>query len=331
MCLIVSKGGVMTATFSTTRYHMARVLLGVVGMAILSLAGRDVRASELFSESVYVPPLTPLYDGNPVTGWNGFNILLSGNPILPVQSSMDTNTDPFAVNGTSTITTGPYTPLATDAGIPVGPGPVTLPGQTRVHFTGSVPINQANIPNQDIFNPVDQVQFGLVGPISNAPLQILAQHWVGTYTDFLDGHDNYLRGVPVVSITPNPAPPPTPPSGTSFSYIIDFVQFTQDGISGSEWAEFPYVPGDQPTFTFGGWADPLDAIHFTNHEIQLSPTLIPLDDLNFADDPPSSGIDGSEFAPAAIPADVVPEPSALMVMTLCILGLLARRRMFVRA
>jgi hypothetical protein len=320
----------MTAQFSSNRHRLARVLLGVMGVLVLSLARGNACASELFSESVYVPPLTALYDGNPVTGWNGFNILLSGNPVLPPQNANDTFTDPFAVNGSSTITTGPYTPVATDVGIPVGPGLVTLPGQTRVHFTGTAPINQANIPNQNISNPADQVQFGLVGPIDNTPLQILAQHWVGTYTDFLDGHDNYLRGIPVVSIIPNPAPPATPPNGTSFNYIIDFVQFTQDGISGSEWAEFPYVPGDQPTFTYGGWADPLDAIHFTNHEIQLSPTLIPIDDLNFAGDPPTSGFDGSAFAPAAIPADVVPEPSAWLGMTLAMLGLLGRRRMFVR-
>jgi hypothetical protein len=296
-------------------------------VSILSLAGRDIRASELFSESVYVPPLTSLYEGNPVTGWNGFGILLQGDPVLPAQNASDPNTDPFAVNGISTITIDPYTPLATDAGIPVGPGLVTLAGLTRVHFTGTVPINQANIPNQGLSNPTDQVQFGLVGPTDNAPMRILAQHWVGSYTDFLGGKDNYLRGVPVVSIIPNPAPPAVPPTGTNFNYIVDFIQFTEDGIDGSEWAEFPYVPGNQPTFTYGGWADPLDPIHFTNHEIQLSDTLIPLDDLNFADDPLSGGTNGPAFTPAAIPADVVPEPASFLLLALGILGFLSLRRM----
>jgi hypothetical protein len=314
----------MTESSFQNWHRLARVFFGISAMSILSLASRDVRASELFSESVFVPPLTALYDGSPVTGWNGFNILLSGNPVLPTQNASDTNTDPFAVNGTSTITADPYSSSATDAGIPVGPGLVTLPGLTRVHFTGTVPINQSNIPNQNLSNPTDQVQFGLVGPTDNTPLQILAQHWVGTYTDFLSDHDNYLRGIPVVSITPNPAPPAT---ATNFSYIVDFIQFTQDGISGSEWAEFPYVPGNQPTFTYGGWADPADAIHFTNHEIQLSPTLIPLDDLNFADDPPASGINDSEFAPATIPADVVPEPSSFMLLAFVVMGILSLRRM----
>jgi hypothetical protein len=319
-------GGVMTARFSSSG-HRLRGLFIILAVSILSLAGRNIRANELFSESVYVPPLTALYDGNPVTGWNGFNILLSADPVLPVQNASDTNTDPFAVNGTSTITVGPYTALATDAGIPVGPGLVTLPGQTRVHFSGTVPINQSNIPNQNLANPTDYVQFGLVGPTDNTPLHVLAQHWVGSYTDFLGGKDNYLRGVPVVSIIPNPAPPATPPDGTSFDYIVDFVQFIQDGISGSEWAEFPYVPGNQPTFTYGGWADPLDPIHFTDHEIQLSSTLIPLDDLNFADDPLSGGTNGPAFTPAAVPADIVPEPASFMLLALGTLGLLSLRRM----
>jgi PEP-CTERM motif-containing protein len=320
-----NEGGVMTARFSSSGQQF-KVLFSILAISILSLASRNIRASELFSESVYVPPLTALYDGNPVTGWNGFNVLLSADPVLPAQNASDTNTDPFAVNGTSTITVGLYTALATDAGIPVGPGLFTLPGQTRVHFSGTVPINQSNIPNQNLSNPTDQVQFGLVGPTDNTPLHILAQHWVGSYTDFISEHYNYLRGVPVVSIIPNPAPPAAPPNGISFDYIVDFVQFTEDGISGSEWAEFPYVPGNQPTFTYGGWADPLDPIHFTNHEIQLSDTLIPLDDLNFADDPLSGGINGPAFIPAALPADIVPEPASFMLLVLGTLGLLSLRR-----
>jgi hypothetical protein len=320
----------MTALLLQNRCRLARVLSGILAVSILSVAPTNARASELFSESVYIPPLTTSYDGNPIIGWNGFNILLSGGPVLPAQSALDTNTDPFAVNGTSTITTGPYSPADTDAGIPVGPGPVTLPGLTRVHFTGSVPINQSNAPNQGLSNPTDQVQFGLVGPVDNTPLQIIGQHWGGTYMDFQDDHYNYLRGVPVVSITPHPAPPASPPAGNSFDYIVDFVQFTQDGISGSEWVEFPYAPGNQPFFTYGGWADPSDSIHFTNNQIQLSPTLIPLDDLNFADDPPTGGIDGSSFSSVALPADVVPEPSILMGLMLGLLGFATRRRQIVR-
>jgi hypothetical protein len=327
---IIFKGGNMTALLLQNRCRLARVLFGILAVSILSVAPGNVRASELFSESVYVPPVTPVYDGNPVNGWNGFNILLSGSPALYPQNASDTNTDAFAVNGTSTITTGPYSPFSSDAGIPVGPGFDTSPGLTRVRFTGTVPINQANLPNQNLSNPTDQVQFGLVGPADNTPLQLVAQHWAGTYTSPVFGNANYLRGVPVVSITPHPAPPASPPDGTSFDYIVDFVQFTQDGISGSEWVEFPYVPGSQPFFTFSGWADPYDSIHFTNNQIQLSPTLIPLDDLNFADDPPTSGINGSSFTPAALPADVVPEPSILMGFTLGLLGLATRRPQIVR-
>jgi EAL domain-containing protein (putative c-di-GMP-specific phosphodiesterase class I) len=40
----------------------------------------------------------------------------------------------------------------------------------------------------------------------------------------------------------NPAPAT---SGTNFNYMVEFIEFTQGGICDSEWAEFPYVPGNQ--------------------------------------------------------------------------------------
>jgi hypothetical protein len=90
--------------------------------------------------------------------------------------------------------------------------------------------------------------------------------------------------------------------------------------------EFPYLAGQEPTFTYGGWADQADAIHFTSNEIQISSTLIPLDDLNFADDPLAGGTLGSSFTSEALPADVVPEPSQMMLLGLGVVGVLARWR-----
>jgi hypothetical protein len=269
------------------------------------------RASEEFSESVYVPPTTAL---DPVTYaqadlsqvWRHFHILLGGDPVLPTQDPTDKNTDPFAVNGTSTITTAnPYIFPAAANGLWVGPGPIKTPGLTSVTFNGSVPINQANIPNQGLDNPTDRVQFGLVGPVNNTPLNIIGQHWgyEATLAPF-------LRGVPVVSVRPSIVAPATPPPGEQFQYIVNFIQFTQNGISGTEWAEFPYLPGEQPTFTYGGWADFVDRIHFTANEIQLSPTEIPLDDLNFADDPLGGTSASPAFTIEALPEDIVPEPDA---------------------
>jgi hypothetical protein len=284
----------------------------------------QVRASEQFSESVYVPSATDL---DPVTYagadlaqvWRHFHILLGSSPALPTQNASDTDTDPFAVNGTSTITVAnPYVFPTAANGVWVGPGPIKLPGLESVTFNGSVAINQANIPNQGLDNPPNQVQFGLVGPVSNAPLNIIGQHW-GYEPTF----QPFLRGVPVVSVIPSIIAPPTPPAGEQFQYIINFIQFTQNGISGTEWAEFPYLPGQQPTFTYGGWADAVGRIHFTSNDIQLSPTEIPLDDLNFADDPLGGGTAGPSFTSEALPADIVPEPSAeglLIIAAITILG-----------
>jgi hypothetical protein len=282
-------------------------MFAAVVAGIATISPRPVAASELFSESVTVPPL-PLFLGSPVSGWNGFGILLSSADKLPAQNATDTFTDPFAVNGTSTITDNSFLfDGASTVGQWVGPGPVTLGGLQRLHFTGTVPINLSNLPNQHISNPTGEVQFGVTGPIDNSVMHIVGQHWNGATA--LAG-PVYMRSEPVVSVTPNPAPPATPPPGVSFKYIVDFIQFTENGASGTEWVEFPYLPGQQPTFTYGGWADVLDPIHFTNHEVQLSDTQIPLDDLNYLNDPPSaSGPTG--FTAEALPADVVPEPTGL--------------------
>jgi hypothetical protein len=314
-----------------TAYYFAytRRLAAILAFLLVAvlLACRNAQANELFSESVTVPPL-PSFDVGPVAGWHSFSILLSGNPNLPAQDATDTNTDPFAVNGISHITIGGYTPIASDAGTAVGPGLVKLPGLTRVNFTGTTDINLANIPDQQLSNPAGQVQFGLAGPLDNSTLDILAQHWSGNYDTQIAGPTalGYLRGIPVVSVIPHPAPPAAAPSGTSFQYIVDFLQFTQDGVSGSEWVEFPYVPGQQPSFTYGGWADTLDPIRFTNSEIQLSDTRIPLDDLNYADDAPTrlSGI--NDFQAQVTPDDVVPEPGAGALMFIIGAAVVTRRQ-----
>jgi hypothetical protein len=290
----------------------------------------SAQASELFSESVYVPPqtdLTPVvFDSADLTQvWKRFHILLSGSPNLPTQDATDTNTDPFAVNGTSTITvTNPYVFPANAAGDWVGPGPITVGGLTAVNFTGSVAINASNIPNQNLDNPPGQVQFGLVGPVDNATMNFVGQHW---------GYEPvaaapFLRAVPIVDIIPSIQAPASPPQGESFQYIVDFVQFTQDGIAGTEWAEFPYVPGQQPTFSYGGWADPtpFDHIHFTDSAIQLSPTEIPLDELNFANDPLGGSTAGPAFTQEALPADIVPEPATAGLLLIASAAALASRR-----
>lgn len=327
------------------------------------------KGSELFSESVYVPPVvntTP----EPITaisGWNNLNILMWATPPLPTQDPTDTNTDAFAVDGASTINTNSlFTPVASDAGTFIGPGRITGNIFDRVTFAGSTPINQANIPNQGLSNPTNQVQFGLTGPTNNGVMNFLAQHWGGTFqrtfaTSTLPAPpiaetDNFLRAVPIVNVEPHPAPPAAPPAGESFEYIVDFIQFTQyaisatatgelspsglggaratggnagggSAISGSEWVEFPFVPGQQPTFTYTGWADAADPIHFTVNQVEVSTTEIPLDDLNFTGDPPVGVSTTSNFQSEATPGDIViatPEP-AMGVMILGIVAITAGR------
>ena len=337
------------------------------------------RGNELFSESVSVPKvISPVANETvgDISGWNNFNVLMWGTEPLPAQSPADTNTDPFAVNGASTINTnGTFTPLApigtglpgtgADTGAFVGPGPISVKELQRVTFAGSTPINQANIPNQGLDNPVNQVQFGLSGPADNSVMNFLGQHWGGQYTFMTPGTHvsggqfNYLRAVPIVNVVPHPAPPAAPPTGESFEYIVDFSQFTQGSISvaeggaggaggkgggpnadgttitGSEWVEFPFVPGQQPTFTYNGWGDTVDPIHFTVNFVQISPTMIPLDDLNYADDPPPivDPLSGASTFPAFSvqdnPDDIVaavPEPGIVGMIAMGLSGWKLRRR-----
>ena len=312
--------------------------LYVASLAMAFVGAGLARGSELFSESVYVPPVqTALFPDDAVSqfsidAWKHFHILLAGAPNLPTQDNTDPNTDPFSVDGTSTITTtGSYIRPLNSTGLWVGPGPIELPGLTAVNFNGTVAINQAHIPAQNLDNPANQVQFGLQGPINNAPLQIIGQHWGAEPTPSVIGPDDgpFLRMVPVVSVTPHPAAPATPPTGQSFQYIVDYIQFTQDGIAGTEWVEFPFLPGQQPTFTYSGWADVLDPIHFTDTETQISATQIPLDDLNFADDPLAGSPIGPAFTAQQNADDIVeavPEPASALLMTVTGITALSRRR-----
>jgi hypothetical protein len=319
--------------------YSARSCYGLVPVVVVASAlvitTTRARSSELFSESVAVPPLVT-YGTGPVSGWNNFNILVNTTP-LPTQDATDTNSDPFAVNGISTITTGPYIALATDASTSVGPGPIKIPGLTHVMFTGTKPINLADIPDQGISNPTDQVQFGLTGPTDNGVMNFLGQHWGGNYfaTPVSSTALGYLRSVPIVSVTPHPAPPSMTLGPEAFDYIVDFIKFTQNGITGSEWVEFPYLPGQQPTFTYSGWADAADAIHFTENFVQISPTMIPLDDLNYADDPPPilDPLPGAPTLPAFAtvdnPDDIVvaaPEPGVMAIMLGAAMAIGRRRK-----
>jgi hypothetical protein len=300
-----------------------------VFVAASALAAGSARAAELFSESVLVPPTTT-YLTTTISTWPRFTMLLTSDPNLPTQDSTDKNTDPYAVNGTSTITTDGYSALSTDEGTPVGPGLVTKDGGIReVVFSGRLSINQLNVPNQHLDNPPNEVQFGLTGPPNNAVMHFIEQHWGGSYQVAVPGgsrNGRYLRGEPIVNVTPSIVAPATPPAGQSFNYIVNYLQFTEDGITGTEWVEFPYLPGKQPTFSYGGWADLLDPIHFTANYIQLSDTQIPIDSLNFADDPLTGGISGSAFTQLANPPDVVPEPAGVLgIFVVAILIVRSRR------
>ncbi|MGA2581775.1 MAG: hypothetical protein ABSG31_00745 [Tepidisphaeraceae bacterium] len=258
--------------------------------------------SELFSEYVSVPPVqAPFEPGATVAEWTQFNVYLTSEVTLPAQSATDVNTNPYAANGTASA----------------GQSGATM------EFQGNTipPINQ------NVGQPAGTVQFGIVGPTNGTPIPIKNQEWLGGQLPppplgFVLGES---QTVPVVNVTPNPAPPASPPMGSSFKYITTFVQFSQDGTTGGEWVEFPFLTGQQPTLMFSGQADPADPITFSNAGFQISNTLIPLDDLNISNDPPP-GYEGSTFTSMSLPVSITPEPASLSLLALCSVILAARRR-----
>ncbi|HEV2448307.1 MAG TPA: PEP-CTERM sorting domain-containing protein, partial [Candidatus Sulfopaludibacter sp.] len=119
--------------------------------------------------------------------------------------------------------------------------------------------------------------------------------------------------------------PPAPGKGT-VKYEIIFATSTSGSDSSGAWYELPYTGATAPLPNFANYG--YQPVTLSNVGYQLSPTLIPLDNLNFGDYPPpgqsNSGFtplpqfDGSTF-------NGTPEPSMLLPMAAAA-AVLARRR-----
>lgn len=115
-----------------------------------------------------------------------------------------------------------------------------------------------------------------------------------------------------------------PPSGT-----YDFaVVFRNEGVNG-DYTEIPFEVGAALDLSVGSFTD--ITITLSNVEYFISPTQIPLDDLNQTNLPPTDPRfmpsiipDGSVLAPGQI-ASIVPEPGSLALLATGILALLGWR------
>jgi hypothetical protein len=145
---------------------------------------------------------------------------------------------------------------------------------------------------------------------------------------------NSLPSLPIINVTNPPLAP-----GKTVKYDIFFTQVTSGGNTTGGWYEVPYT-GSLPQIQFSNPTATSETLSDVGY--QLSPTLIPLDNLNFGTDPPP-GFPGSTFTPtpqfdgtsisAGGSLTITPEPSMLLPLVGCIalLGYAARRRTANRA
>jgi hypothetical protein len=155
-------------------------------------------------------------------------------------------------------------------------------GNTDVVFTGSNPV----LPSYT-FSYGAKPHFGLeLGGATPTPPTVISSAW--KVTDNMSNTTSSTQALPSLIAAP--------PTGTPTQFITVFANVTSGGQTTGTWLEVPYVAGQTPMLTnFTNQTETLSNVGFF-----LSPTQIPLDDLNFGTMPPP-GSPGSTFTP--IPGD----------------------------
>lgn len=145
----------------------------------------------------------------------------------------------------------------------------------------------------------------------------------------------------------NPAPSLTvnvvnPPMSGAVHYAVLFADVTSGGQTVGQWFELPYTASTSPQLTLSNYTASTETL--SDVGFMLSPTLIPLDQLNFGLLPPP-GTSGSPFTPLpqydgsslnggdgiGTPGDnpittgaLTPEPSSIILMATALLVVAGR-------
>jgi hypothetical protein len=238
---------------------------------------------------------------------NNFELVYKGNIVASINLpaiETDPGIDPFCWKvqkggGTCGASTSKVTATYSD-------------GYTTVTFTGPTLLpGQSNIPNQTEYH------FGLDPAASSGAgpqLKMVKEYWTFGTTK-----------TPLPVLTAN-----APPVGAgAIKYEVFFANILLAGQTVGFWYEVPYTGPTAPSFSpinYSGSPETLSNVGF-----QLSPTQIPLDQLNFADFPPP-GQPGSTFTDlpqydGTLASSSVPELStwAMMLAGFCGLGYAAFR------
>jgi hypothetical protein len=229
-----------------------------------------------------------------------FTLIFQGDQTsqLAGQVAGDANTDPFALAGgtpkiTATFNSGSNTTDLVFMGSPIGPGTAVTTGP---------------------------VTFG----VNDGTQPSVGIHLDGAF--WSSSMSANQQAVPVGGITVFTPPPPPPPP---VPYIVITVE-TENGVW--EYTQNP-ITGELNQIQIGIENDTSSSDTILNAGYFISPTQIPLDDLNLAMLPPpgSAGsqfiplpsLDGTTLPPGTMVGVTVPEPASALALGQGLLGLAA--------
>jgi hypothetical protein len=268
-------------------------------------------ASEEYNGFAPLPPSAMLPGGA-----NAFTMVFAGNVASSINTSAtqsDSSLNPFQFIN-SIIGSGTTSVTASFNGT-----------NTVVTFTGSNPISSTS--SFDFGNGLPH--FGLGASDLPQALDILSQAWSNTTTSTTGAP------LPSVSVTVTATLPAADP------YAIVFVDATSNGSTVGQWFELPFT-GTSPQATLTNSTSVSETL--SNVGYYISPTLIPLDNLNFNDYPPPGtagspftplpSVDGTTLGSGGIVTFSLPEPSGMISMgtgLLVVAGYFGHRRLAARA
>jgi PEP-CTERM motif len=207
-----------------------------------------------------------------VGGATSFSMTLAGNVLANLNTSAtqtDPTLNPYQYVNQNIVGSGTTSVNATLSG-----------GNTVLTFTGSNPVlpsytfGSNGLPNVGINGSVG-------APVSGGgpALKLLSQSW-----------SNGSMTTQLPTLTANV--PGT--LGANVKYVSIFADVTSNGQTVGQWFEIPYTTGTAPKLTLTNYTGTGETL--SNVGFMTSPTLIPLDNLNFGNEPPP-GISGSTFTP----------------------------------